>query len=79
MLGCDDKIVVGWSASGTQHGKFGSIPQTGQRVTWSGIHIFQFGSDDKIAQYWTEACSLNRLIQLGVQLVPPSTAPTEPT
>lgn len=66
-----DRVVVRWTASGTQEGAFGPIPPTHRTVSWSGVHIFRI-RDGRFVEYWVESDSLGRLRQLGVELVPPS-------
>ena len=66
-----DRVVVRWTASGTQQGPFGPIPPTRKSVTWTGIHIF-WVRHGRFVDYRVEADSLGRLRQLGVELVPPS-------
>jgi predicted ester cyclase len=71
LLAEGDRVVVRWTASGTQKGQFGPIPPTGKSVTWTGIHVFRV-RDGRFVDYRVEADSLGRLRQLGVELVPPS-------
>jgi steroid delta-isomerase-like uncharacterized protein len=47
-----DKVVVQWTASGTQKGPFADLPPTGRHATLPGITIFRF-ENGKIAEEWT--------------------------
>lgn len=47
----DDKVVSRWHAEGTQRGEFLSKQPTNNKVTYSGMTIYQL-RDNKIVQYW---------------------------
>jgi steroid delta-isomerase-like uncharacterized protein len=46
-----DKIVVRWSATGTQQGDWLGIPPTGLEMKYDGISIFRI-QDSRIAEAW---------------------------
>jgi steroid delta-isomerase-like uncharacterized protein len=60
-----DKVVLRYSAHGTQTGPYGSIPPTGKVVTGRGITVFQI-VNGKIKTEWTEYDRLGILRQLGI-------------
>ena len=65
-----DRLVLRWSATGTQRGTYGPIKPAGRAVRWSGIHIFEV-RNGVLDRYWVESSSLDRLRQLGARLLPP--------
>jgi steroid delta-isomerase-like uncharacterized protein len=60
-----DKVVVRWSASGTNTGVFNGMPPTGKAATSSGITIFRL-QDGRIVEEWSQSDMLGLLQQLGV-------------
>ncbi len=65
----DDRVVVRWTATGTQTGEFQGIAPTGKKVTWTGVNIYRFECG-KIAEQWSELDGIGRLQQLGVLATP---------
>lgn len=49
---CDgDKVVVRWSATGTQQGDWMGIPAAGETMSYDGISIFRI-HEGRIAEAW---------------------------
>jgi steroid delta-isomerase-like uncharacterized protein len=46
-----DRVVTGWTATGTHTGELMGIPGTGRRVTMAGVDIERF-EDGKIVEVW---------------------------
>jgi len=59
-----DRVVVRWSATGTQTGSFMGIPPSGKVATNSGITIFRIAGG-RIVEEWTESDTLGLLQQVG--------------
>lgn len=68
MISGEDKVVVRFTASGTQEGDLqgplGEIPATHKKVHWHGISIFRIESG-KIAEVWGISNNLDLMKQLG--------------
>jgi steroid delta-isomerase-like uncharacterized protein len=60
-----DKVVIRWSATGTQLGDFLGFPATGTAVITAGVLISRF-VDDRIAEEWATWNALDLLRDLGV-------------
>lgn len=73
-----DRVVVRWTATGTQDGPWEDIPPTGNTVTWTGNTIFRIECG-RIAEEWSEADSLAFFRQLGVVEWPPADGSATPT
>jgi steroid delta-isomerase-like uncharacterized protein len=65
MVGEGDKVVVRWTARGTNTGKLGEIPPSGKQVTVSGISILAIAGG-KVTDQWANWDTLGMLQQLGV-------------
>jgi steroid delta-isomerase-like uncharacterized protein len=65
----DDRVVIRWTATGTQTGEFQGIAPTGKQVTWTGVNIYRFECG-KIVEVWAELDGIGRLQQLGVMGTP---------
>lgn len=61
----EGKVVLRYSARGTQTGPYGQIPPTGKAVTVRGITILEI-VNGKIRTEWTEYDRLGVLRQLGI-------------
>ena len=59
-----DRVVVRFTASGTQRGPFMGIAPTGREATWTGINIYRV-ADGQIQETWQLADGLGLLRQLG--------------
>jgi predicted ester cyclase len=67
-----DRIVIRWTASGTQTGElWGAIPPTGKRVHWNGIHVVTV-RDGKITDVRAVSNMAAIPEQLGFELRRPS-------
>ncbi len=65
VFAAGDRVVLRYTARGTQTGPYGEIPPTGKTVTVRGITIFQI-VNGRIKREWTEYDRLGILRQLGV-------------
>jgi steroid delta-isomerase-like uncharacterized protein len=65
VFATEDKVVLRYTARGTQTGSYGDIPATGKKAVVRGITIFQF-ANGKIKTEWTEYDRLGLMRQLGV-------------
>jgi steroid delta-isomerase-like uncharacterized protein len=65
LLGEDDLIVGRWTATGTHAGPWGDIAATGKSVTFSGVNIFRFGRNGKVAEIWNHRDDLGLMEQVG--------------
>jgi steroid delta-isomerase-like uncharacterized protein len=76
VLGDGDLVAARWTASGTHSGASGDVAATGRRTTFSGVNIFRFGEDGKVAEIWNHRDDLGLREQLGVAVFagPPSRA-----
>lgn len=61
-----DLVVARWTAAGTNTGAWGDVPPTGRQATFSGVNIFRFGDDGKVAELWNHRDDLGLMEQLGV-------------
>jgi steroid delta-isomerase-like uncharacterized protein len=64
MLVEGNKVVVRWTAKGTQTGDFMGIPPSGRVATSSGITVFRI-VDGRIVEEWGQSDMLGLLQQLG--------------
>jgi len=60
-----DKVVLRYTAHGTQTGAYGPIPPTGKTISVRGITVLRI-VNGKIETEWTEYDRLGMLRQLGV-------------
>ena len=65
VLGEGDLVAARWSASGTHTGAWGDLAPTGKRAEFSGVNIFRFGQDGKVAEIWNHRDDLGLMEQLG--------------
>ncbi len=65
ILGEGNLVAARWTASGTLTGGWGGIEPTGKRAEFSGINIFRFNSDGKVAEIWNHRDDLGLMEQLG--------------
>ena len=59
-----EKVVVRFTARGTQSGPFMGIAPTGREAAWSGVNIYRV-SGGRIRETWQLADGLGLLRQLG--------------
>jgi steroid delta-isomerase-like uncharacterized protein len=65
LVAGEDKVVVRYTAEGTQQGELLGIPPTGKRFRTSAISIYRL-AEGKIAEQWEQADLLGLMQQLGV-------------
>jgi steroid delta-isomerase-like uncharacterized protein len=65
VLGERDLVAARWTASGTQTGSWGDLAPTGRWAEFSGVNIFRFGEDGKVAEIWNHRDDLGLMEQLG--------------
>jgi predicted ester cyclase len=66
IFGADDKVVVRFTLNGTNTGPLFGLPPTGRKVTMTGIGIYRFGPNGKIAEEWYENDAIGQMRQLGL-------------
>jgi steroid delta-isomerase-like uncharacterized protein len=66
VLGDRDLVAARWTASGTHTGSWGDLPPTGKRAVFSGVNIFRFDEDGKVAEIWNHRDDLGLMEQVGV-------------
>jgi steroid delta-isomerase-like uncharacterized protein len=64
------RVVLRWTATGSQLGPFGPIPPTGKTATYCGVHFFTV-VDGKITDLWSINDTFGKVLQLGAEMVPP--------
>ncbi len=74
LLADQNRVVLGWTATGTQRGPFGPIPPTGNTATYSGVHFLTVAGG-KITNLWSINDTFGKVLQLGAELVPPQPVP----
>jgi steroid delta-isomerase-like uncharacterized protein len=65
LIAQGSRICARWTWNATHKGEFLGIPSTGRQVTMTGMTIFRFGADAKIAEIWWQHDQLGLLDQLG--------------
>ena len=60
----EDKVVIRWTATGTQRGELMGIPPTGKNISVTGIDIFRI-TDGNLAELWLAWDQLGMMQQLG--------------
>jgi predicted ester cyclase len=61
----DDYVAARWTASGTHTGRWGEIEPTGRQVLYSGVNIFRFNEEGRVAEIWNHRDDLGLQEQLG--------------
>jgi steroid delta-isomerase-like uncharacterized protein len=61
-----DKVATRWRASGTHQNEFRGITPTGHRIEVTGIGIFRFSEEGKVAESWDNMDQLGMMRQMGV-------------
>lgn len=61
----DDRVCTRWTWNGTQKGEFLGIPNSGAKVTMTGVTTFRCQEDGKIIEGWWEYDRLGLMQQLG--------------
>lgn len=65
VLAEGDLVAARWTASGTHTGSWAGVAPTGEPARFSGVNIFRFGDDGKVAEIWNHRDDLGLLEQLG--------------
>ncbi|MEU9476448.1 ester cyclase [Streptomyces sp. NPDC048191] len=60
-----DRACARWTWNATHHGDFLGIEPTGRRVSMTGMTLFRFTDDGKIAELWWQDDQLGLMQQLG--------------
>jgi steroid delta-isomerase-like uncharacterized protein len=63
-----NKVVILWKAQGTHKAEFLGVPDTGKRVTVTGITVTRL-SRGKVAESWANWNALGMMQQLGVDVL----------
>ncbi|MEH0937127.1 ester cyclase [Micromonospora psammae] len=71
VVAAGDRVALRWRAAGTQIGRFGPVPPTGQVVSYSGATFLRFDGRGRIVDVWSANELFQLLQQLGVELLPP--------
>lgn len=66
IVASDDKVVIRWTARGTNDGELMGMPPTGKRLEITGISIDRFDADGKIAETWDQWDNAGFMQQLGI-------------
>jgi steroid delta-isomerase-like uncharacterized protein len=80
VLGEDDFVAARWTATATHTGVWGDVEPTGRSAKFSGVNIFRFHPDGRVAELWNHRDDLGFMEQLGAPVyagAAPSTAPGE--
>lgn len=65
LIATQNKVVTQWHGRGTHKGKFAEIPPTQKSFFYSGITIFRFNEDYKIAEAWVYSDLSDGIKKLG--------------
>ncbi|MFR9789540.1 ester cyclase [Streptomyces sp. MB22_4] len=65
VLAQEDRACARWTWRATHTGDFLGIAPTGRRVTMTGMTLFRFAPDGKIAETWWQHDQLGLMQQLG--------------
>ena len=65
IFGEGDFVAARWTASGTFLGEWGPVPPTGRSATFSGVNLYRFGADGKVAELWNHRDDLGFMEQIG--------------
>ena len=68
VFGEDDYVVARWTATGTFTGPWGGVEPTGRSATFSGVNIYRFGPDGKVAELWNHRDDLGFMEQIGAHV-----------
>ncbi|MER7331181.1 MULTISPECIES: ester cyclase [unclassified Micromonospora] len=72
VVAAGNRVAVRWRAAGTQVGRFGPVPPTGQVVSYSGATFLRFDDAGRIVDVWSCNELFQLLQQLGVEMLPPA-------
>ncbi|MFF7368199.1 ester cyclase [Streptomyces tricolor] len=65
VLAQGDRACARWTWNATHQGDFLGIAPTGRQVTMTGMTLFRFAADGKIAELWWQHDQLGLMQQLG--------------
>lgn len=65
VIATDDKVVIRYTLTGTQEGKFKGVPPTGEEMEITGVGIYHV-EDGKLTEARYVQDMLRAMIQLGV-------------
>ncbi|MFI1289563.1 ester cyclase [Streptomyces sp. NPDC001212] len=65
LMAQGNRVCARWSWTATHKGEFLGIAPTGRRVTMTGMTVFRFGGNGRIAELWWQHDQLGLLQQLG--------------
>ena len=68
VFGEGDFVAARWTATGTFLEEWGAIPPTGRSATFSGVNLYRFGADGKVAELWNHRDDLGFMEQIGAQV-----------
>jgi predicted ester cyclase len=72
LIASGDKAVARVSFTGTHHGEFLGVPQTGNEVAVQVIDIMRFNGAGLVCEHWGVTDMLSLMQQLGVDAGAPS-------
>jgi steroid delta-isomerase-like uncharacterized protein len=67
VVGEDELVTVGWTATGVHLGTWGELEPTGLRIDFAGVDIFRF-EHGQIAEIWNHRDDLGLMEQAGPPL-----------
>jgi len=73
-----DKVVARWRSRATHRGDYMGIPQTGNRVEFTGISVYRI-EDGKIAESWNSEDQFGLMRQIGAIPEPGQSEEASPT
>ena len=64
-------VSIRWDAKGMNTRPLGTIPPANKEITFSGVDIYRFNEEGKIAEAWVYYDVLNILKQVGAEIKMP--------
>ena len=68
VFGEGDFVAARWTATGTFLRAWGAVSPTGRSATFSGVNLYRFGPDGKVAELWNHRDDLGFMEQIGAQV-----------
>lgn len=68
VFGEGDYVVARWTATGTFSAPWGEVEPTGRSATFSGVNIYRFDSNGKVAELWNHRDDLGFMEQVGAHV-----------
>jgi steroid delta-isomerase-like uncharacterized protein len=65
-----DRVIQSWTVVGTHRGDFLGVAPSGKRVTFTGMEIWRFGQNGKIAERWAAIDRLDMFLKAGIASEP---------